>query len=236
MSKVLGLITARRGSKSIPLKNIAMAAGKPLIAWTIEAALKSHRLDRTIVSTDSEEIAQIARRYGAEVPFIRPAELSQDDSPHIDVVLHAIDWLDREENYSPEYVALLQPTSPLRTADDITAALKLADENSADAIVSVYPAPKHPYWMVILTEDGRLQPLSDYKGEHGQRQALPPVYAPNGAIYLARREVLLKQRTFYTDRTYGYVMPPERSIDVDSPWDLHLADLLLRQRVKNEGN
>jgi CMP-N-acetylneuraminic acid synthetase len=131
MTKIVGLVTARGGSKSIPRKNVLPLAGKPLIAWTIEAALASRGLDQLIVSTDDEEIASVARAYGATVRFMRPAELARDDSPHIDVVRHAIDWLATRGPSEPEYVLTLLPTSPLRTSEDIDAAIAVPVDRSA---------------------------------------------------------------------------------------------------------
>jgi CMP-N,N'-diacetyllegionaminic acid synthase len=228
MSGIIGLITARGGSKAIPRKNVTPLAGKPLIAWTIQAALASRSLDRVIVSTDDTEITRVAREWGAEVPFVRPPELAQDDSPHHDVLIHAIRWLESQPASPPDYIMLLQPTSPLRTAQDIDAAIALATEKDADAVVSVCPAHHHPYLSKLIAPDGRLLDFIERPPGYLARQSLPPVYALNGAIYLSRRSVLLEREGWDTDRTYAYVMPPERSVDIDSPWDLHLAELILR--------
>ena len=230
----LAVIPARSGSKGIPRKNLAKVAGKPLVAWTIETALACPLLDRVIISTDDSEIADVACCYGAEAPFLRPSELAQEDTPGIEPILHAVHWLDEHEGYRPDYVMVLQPTSPLRTAEDIKTAVQLAQERQADGVVSVCPAHQHPYWMKRITEDGRLADFLSLDHAYTQRQELPPIYALNGAIYLTRREVLLERRTFYTDRTYGYIMPLERSLDIDTPWDLHLADLILKDRGCHE--
>jgi len=234
--KVLAVIPARGGSKGIPRKNIAKVAGKPLVAWTIETAIICPLLDRVIISTDDPEIANVARCYGAEVPFLRPSELAQDDTPGIETILHTVRWLHEHEGYRPDYVMVLQPTLPLRTVEDIEAAVQLAWECQADGVVSVCTVHRHPYWMKRITEDGRLTDFLSLDHAYTQRQELPPVYALNGAIYLARCEVLLEQRTFYTDRTYAYIMPPERSLDIDTPWDLYLADLILKDRMRHEGD
>lgn len=239
MNEILGLIPARGGSKSVPRKNIRILAGKPLIAWTIEAALVCSLLDRVIVSTDDIEIANVARGYGAEVPFLRPGELAQDDTPGIEPLLHAVRWLDEHEDYRPDYALMLQPTSPLRTTEDIEAAINLAISNDADSVVSVCEVRYHPYWTMRLDADGTLSDfhgldLCDLQRKYPRRQDLPPAHAENGAIYLAKRSVLLECQAFYGKRLYGYVMPAERSLDVDTLWDLYLANLILQGRRAHE--
>lgn len=223
------IIPARGGSKGVPRKNLRLVAGKPLIAWTIEVARASAALNRIIVTTEDPEIAEVARHHGAEVPFMRPPELARDDTPGIEPVLHALRWLDDHEAYRPEMAMLLQPTSPLCAVEDIEAAINIAITARADAVVSVSPVHQHPYWMKRVTEDGRLTDflLSDHQIP-SRRQELPPLYAVNGAIYLADTRMLLERQTFYTDRTYAYVMPSERSLDIDTAWDLYLGDLVLR--------
>lgn len=227
---VLALITARGGSKGIPRKNIVPLAGKPLIAWTIEAARKSPSVDRVVVSTDDPGIAEIARQCGAETPFLRPAELARDDSSHIDTVIHGVRWLGEQQGYTPDYVLLLQPTSPLRTSDDIDAAVALAIAKRADAVVSVCLSPAHPYLMRRVEADGKLREYEPRPSGYLRRQVLPPVYVENGAIYLADREALLRDRSWYSNNTYAYIMPAERSIDVDTMWDLKLAAWLLTEK------
>lgn len=201
-----------------------------MIAWTIESALGSPSLSRVIVSTDDEEIAAISREWGAEVPFLRPAELSYDDSAHIPVVIHAVQWVETHENIRPGYVVLLQPTVPLRTSDDIENAIQLSLEKGGDGVISVCEAPSHPYLAKTVTSEGRLQDFMQTPEGYLARQTFPPVYALNGAIYLVRRDVLIGRETLQTDRTYAYVMSPESSLDIDSPWDLYLADLILKDR------
>lgn len=222
---VLALVPARGGSKGIPGKNLARVGGRSLLARAVEAGLGSRRAPRVVVTTDDEAIAEEGRRAGAEVPFLRPAGLARDDTPGMAPVLHALRWLEEHEGARPEWVVLLQPTSPLRTAEDVDAALDLAEAKDADAVVSVMPSPVHPRWLRGVEPDGRLAPPET--SVPATRQALEAAYALNGALYLARREVLLERETWYTGRTWAYVMPPERSLDVDTPWDLHLADLVL---------
>jgi CMP-N,N'-diacetyllegionaminic acid synthase len=225
---VLAIIPARAGSRGIPQKNIALVAGKPLIAWTIAAAQATPGLHRVIITTNCEKIAAVGRQYGAEVPFLRPEPLALDDTPGIYPILHALRWLEEHEAYKPDYVMCLQPTSPLRNSVDISGAIDLAAEKKADAVVSVTPVLHHPAWVKRVDDSGRLQEFLPPKGGDFQRQNLPPLYALNGAIYLARRQVLMEQETWYTSDTYAWLMPPERSLDVDTPWDLYLAELILR--------
>jgi CMP-N,N'-diacetyllegionaminic acid synthase len=165
---------------------------------------------------------------------MRPADLAQDHTPGIEPVLHAVQWLEENEGYQPEMIMLLQPTSPLRIPEDIDRAIELIHEKSADAIVSVTSAEAHPYWMKQIDGSGRMTDFIKLEQPIDRRQDLPEVYVLNGAIYLARYEVLVEQKTFYTDSTLSLVMPVERSLDVDTPWDLYLADLILRDRLRHE--
>lgn len=215
------LIPARGGSKGIPRKNIRMMAGKPLIAWTIEAARRARGVDAVVVSTEDAEIAEVARDWGAEVPFVRPTELAADETPGIDPVLHAISMLSQYDA-----VLLLQPTSPLRATADIEGLLALARQRGAPAIVSVCESEDHPNWMYRIDGGGRLEPLLA-EPVAARRQDLPPVYALNGAIYYARTEWLQQHRGFIGPETLGYPMPGERSVDIDGPLDWRLAELLL---------
>ncbi|MBA3677867.1 MAG: acylneuraminate cytidylyltransferase family protein [Sphingosinicella sp.] len=220
----LALIPARGGSKGIPRKNVRMLAGQPLIAWSIQAALASARIDAVVVSTEDEEIAEVARNAGAEVPFMRPVELSADDTPGIEPTLHAIDML-------PAYdaVLLLQPTSPLRTTADIDGILALAGETHAQAIVSVCEAEDHPAWMYRLGAGGNLHRL--FPGENvDRRQDLPKVFSLNGAMYFGRTQWLRAQRSFLGEGTVGYPMSAEDSVDIDGPLDWSLAEILLAKR------
>ena len=224
---------ARGGSKSIPHKNLAPLAGKPLIAWTIEAATQCRTPLRVVISTDDEEIARVATRYGVKQPFVRPAKLAQDDTPTMPVVMHALERLKAEGGYAPDRVLLLQPTSPLRTADDIDGAVALAEEHDANSVVSVSPSSQHPRLMRKVTPQGLLEDF-DTGGSTQRRQDLEPAYALNGAIYLTKRSWLAEHESFYADQTYAWVMPPERSIDIDEPWDLHLCELILRDRLARD--
>jgi CMP-N-acetylneuraminic acid synthetase len=205
-------------------------AGKPVIAWTIEAALGVSRIDRLIVSTDDEEIARVAEDRGAEIPFRRPSALAQDRTPHLQVVEHAINWLRDNEGLRPDYLLTLQPTSPLRTAEDLEGVIRLAMERDAEAVVSVMETHIHPYLTRRLGDDGILTEFCSTDMAYLRRQDLPPAYFINGAAFLNRCDSLLGKRTFYPKNTYGYPMPPERSLQIDSPWDFHLAELILGER------
>ena len=226
----LTIIPARGGSKAIPHKNIKLLAGKPLIAWTIETAINCRKLSRVIVSTDDPEIAKVALQCGAEVPFLRPAELAMDESSSLSVVLHLVHWLEEQGSPVPEYVLLLQPTSPFRTTEDIEAAIKSANSRRINAVVSVCEAKVHPFLCKRIQADGRLVDFMTAHINSLRRQDLPPTYSLNGAIYMNRYESLLEERTFLPKDTLPYLMPPERSLDLDTPWDWHLAELILREK------
>jgi len=230
--KTLAIISAREGSKGFPGKNIVQLGGKPLIAWTILAARKAKTVNRIIVTTDSTQIADIALRYGAEAPFIRPKELALDDTPGILPILHAINWLSANENYNPHCVIHLQPTSPLRTAEDIDNAGNIFKEKGADSLVSVTPVEQHPYWMKRIDKEGVLTDFIKMKKAILRRQELPLVYIINGAIYIAKCEELLRYKTWYLARTFSYVMPKERSIDIDTLEDLSIAEYLIRKNLQ----
>ena len=223
---ILALVTARGGSKGLPRKNLLPLAGKPLIVWTIEAALNSEHLSRVLVSTDDEEIAQVSQQHGAEVPFLRPAELATDQASHISVVLHAISWLREHERSFPEYVMLLQPTSPLRGSADIDNAARIAMAEGAASVVSVCPTHHHPYLVKQITNDGTLKPFISSPLTYDRRQDLPPAYFVNGAIYLTQCDALMEQQTFYPEPTFPYVMPAKRSPQIDEPWDLWLTETI----------
>lgn len=223
--QVLALIPARGGSKGIPGKNIRELAGKPLIAWTIEAACAARSIDRVVVSSDDPSILDVARVWGADVPFVRPAELARDETPGIDVVLHALDRLP-----GVDWVVLLQPTSPLRTAEDIDAAVARCRGMGAPACVSVTEAQTPPWWMFRLSREGYLCSFLPDGERPLRRQDAPALFSLNGAIYVARADWLRQSRSFLTEETVAYVMPPERSVDIDTPLDLAMAACLLRQR------
>lgn len=223
--KVLAIIPARGGSKGVQHKNIRHVAGKPLIAWTIEEAKKSRFIDRVIVSTDDPSIADVALQWGAEVPFLRPAEFARDDSPGIAPVLHAIETL--QQQY--DLVVLLQPTSPLRTVEDIDGCIGHLQEYRAKSCVSVVEPDKSPYWMYRFTAEKRLEPL--FETAFDRRQDLPETYALNGAVYVAECGWLMKTKSFMSKETSGYIMPKERSLDIDSELDIKICNYLKSEAV-----
>jgi CMP-N-acetylneuraminic acid synthetase len=227
MATVAALIPARGGSKGIPRKNLAVVGGKPLIAWTIEAALRSSLLNGVYVSTDDEEIARVSREYGAKVPFLRPLELASDQAGSLGVAFHALDWM-AAHGGEPDYLLLLQPTSPLRQTDDIDGAIRLAEEHRAAAVVGLSVAEPHPYYARRLSTDGIVSPFIALAEEPVRRQDYPPAYCINGALYLNTPASLRADGTFEPPGALGYLMPLERSLDIDTPWQLRLADLALR--------
>lgn len=226
---ILGLITARGGSKGIPGKNIRPLGGRPLIAWSVDAAQQSDYLDRVVVTTDCDSIREAAVRAGAEGPFLRPPELAQDDSPHIQCVLHALEWLETHQDYRPEAVCLLQPTSPLRTAQDIDAACAIFMSRRVDAVVSVCESEEHPFFAKTMTSNGRLVPFIEGGLAYNRRQALPPSFHINGAVYVNRVSALRRDQSFYPEDLYASIMPRERSLDINTPWDFRLAEILITE-------
>ena len=226
---ILAVITARGGSKGIPQKNLCTILGKPLIAYTIEAALQAKTLTRTIVSTDDKTIAQVSKQYGAEVPFLRPQHLATDTATSIAVLQHAVTNLANEEDYKTDLIVCLQPTSPLRTPGDIDQAVNLCLQSGADSVVSLCQAKHHPYWMKKIF-DGRVYPLiNEDEQNYTRRQDLPPVYQLNGALYVTRAKVLLEENRLLGEYTIPYIMPQERSIDIDTQTDLRTAESILQR-------
>lgn len=226
--KILGLIPARGGSKGLPKKNILPLAGKPLIAWTIEQIKRSKYTDSFIVSTDDEEIASVSRKYGCEVPFIRPHEIATDSAKGIEVVFHALNWFEsREQKF--DILILLQPTSPLRKIEDIDNSIEMLFEKNAKAIVSVCKTEHHPLWSSILPPDGSMKDFLNQNIKNKNRQELPKYYRLNGAIYLSYCDYLKKSKSFLGEQTFAYIMPQERSIDIDSSLDFKFAEFLLQQ-------
>ena len=231
---MLALITARGGSLTLPRKNILPFCGKPMIAYSIEAARAAQAagapIDRIIVSTDDEEIAQVSKSYGAEVPFMRPAELARSDTPSLPVVKHAVLHAEKDRGSRYDWIFLLQPTSPLRTSDDIVTALQLASKPGVTAVIGVTSAnSSHPFKLRII-EDEVLRPfLTDAPQSHRRQDFAFNVYRTNGAIYLARRDIVMEQDSLYGSKPLPLVMPAERSVDIDTALDFDIAEFLFRR-------
>ena len=223
--KVLAVIPARGGSKGIRNKNTVPLQGKPLIVYTLEAASSSILLTRCIVSTDADDIIAVCRSYGADIPFVRPGELAEDATPTLPVILHALEQLG--EVY--DAVMVLQPTSPLRTGADIDTAVRmLTDNEDADSVISVVPVgDKHPARMKRIEQGYLVDPEFAEEQEGQRRQDLPELYLRNGAIYLTRTRALLDQHSFKGRKSLAYVMPEERSVNIDSEMDLLLASVIM---------
>ena len=224
--RILAIIPARGGSKGLPGKNIRNLAGKPLVSWAIDAAKVSKYIDTTTVNTDSVEIAEIARRYGALVPFLRPTKLATDSASSYDVIIHALSWHVKQKEIF-DLVMLLQPTSPLRTAYDIDLAIELFFEKKAQAIVSVCPCDHHPWWANTLPANGNMGEFLRPEILQTNRQGLPPHYRLNGAIYLADINFLRNNGSFFGPATYALTMSKEHSVDIDDIIDFQLAELFL---------
>ena len=234
---ILGLIPARGGSKGLPRKNIKPLLGKPLIAWTIEQALASKYLDRVVVSTDDKEIAEISIKYGADIPFVRPKELTRDDSTTIDVIIHTLNWFENAgEKY--DYLALLEPTSPLREKDDIENGIKklIDNENRADSLVSVGEiALEHPFISKEIDERGYVKPF--YKvpnNKIGRRQELSKAYFPYGVLYLSKASAIKEYKTFYQKKTMPMFIERWQNYEIDDMWDFICIETILKKIMEKE--
>lgn len=225
--RVVGVITARGGSKRVPGKNIRMCAGKPLLGWTCEAALGARLLDRVILSTDDKAIAEVGSNFGVEVPFLRPSNLAADDTPTVDVLIHLLNWLGDQESIGA--IVLLQPTSPLRTASDIDGAIELFLTSKADGVVSTTRVSNS-------FGAGKLMECDDVGEVKHATLDLPPqdrLVLRNGPAVLVVRPTTLRSGKLYGLRTLSYQMPQERSVDIDTPFDFLIAELLLEYRQKS---
>lgn len=226
---MLAVIPARGGSKGVPGKNIRELAGKPLVVYTIEAAIESGVFEKVIVSTDSMEIAEIARKSGAEVPFIRPAEISGDVASSDEVIKHAVDFFeDRGDIFTK--VCKLQPTSPLRNATHIKEAYQLVQEKDADFVVSVCECEHSPLWSGKLGDDLSMDDFVRDEIKLACRQKLTTYYRLNGAIYMAKMDAFKRERGFFGANGYAYLMAQTDSIDIDSELDFKIAECIMRER------
>ncbi|MBQ9025561.1 MAG: acylneuraminate cytidylyltransferase family protein [Methanobrevibacter sp.] len=223
---ICSIITARGGSKGIPRKNIKNLNGKPVIAYSIEPSVTSDLIKKTYVTTEDAEISKISKEFNAEV-INRPQELAEDTSTSVDVILHALNYLEKKDEI-PDVFVLLQPTSPLRTTEDINNAINLFIENECDALISVCEID-HTSMLSMALKNKFLVPNCDEKFLNKRRQDLPTYYSPNGAIYITTPKILKEKKTFIPKRTIPYVMPKERSIDLDTPFDFKLAEFFLKK-------
>lgn len=230
--KIIGIIPARGGSKGVPRKNIRLLGGKPLIAHTIEAALNSKLIDKAVVSTEDEEIAEVSKRFGAKV-IERPEELARDDSPTIDAVMHVINCFEEKGEYF-DIVVLLEPTSPLRTKGDLDNAIGLFIENidKADSLVSLGEVHLESPYIMKKVEEGFVKPVIEIGQEFYQRQQLPDVYFPYGVIYLSKVDALKKHKTFYQERTIPYFVERWQNYEIDDIYDFVCVEAILKHRLE----
>ena len=238
--KILGITPARGGSKSIPKKNIKDFLGKPLIAWRIEAALKSGVLDRYIVDTDSEEIAKVARQFGAEVPYMRPSELAQDTTLTLPVLQNSVRWLREHEQYNPDILVLLECVSPIKQTFHIQDAMKIfLQDKSIDSLITVTEAPAqyNPHWLLKKDENDCAQIFTGeaMKDIIPQRQLLPKVYAKNGAFYILKTDCLFRDPpSIFGNRTKLYVMDMKYNVDIDEPSDWPIAEERMKKILEEK--
>lgn len=229
---IVGCIFARGGSKGVPRKNVRLLAGKPLIAYAIEAGMESRWIDRVIVSTDDAEIAEVSRQYGAEVPFIRPAALAQDDSPEWLAWQHAVRTLSNTDNRKIEVIVSIPPTSPLRTPGDVDACIQTLLESDADIVITTRPAERNPYFnMVVLDDRGYARVVIVPDQAICRRQSAPPVYDVATVAYATRPDFILNARSIFDGKVKTVLVPTERSIDIDTEMDFKLAELLMCERM-----
>lgn len=230
---IIGVIHARGGSKRVPLKNIKILGGHPLVSYMIKAALNSEYLRRVIVSTDHEEIRNISLRYGAEVPFVRPTHLAED-CPSEWVTQHAVEFVEEQESKKIDIVVTMQPTTPFCTSADIDACIDILTRNdNLQSVFSVKRVTERPEWMFRLQNGNRAELLlgGELKGERGIFQSLAGLVIPNGAVYATRRNTLFQEGVLISKKTGVSIMPPERSVDIDEPMDFLFAEFLLTKGV-----
>lgn len=237
--KILGIIPARGGSKSIPRKNIKSFCGKPLITWSIQTLKESGALHRVIVSTDDREIADVAARFGAEIPFIRPAELAEDTTPTLPVLQHAVLWLKKHEEYNPEYVLLLEPPSVSKRPFHIRGVVDLLLKTGADSVVSLAEVPGvfSPHWQLRVGDEGRVELFTGgtIKNIIRRRQDLPKSYYRNSAIYAFKTECLFaSEPSLYGDDVRGYPTEPKYALDIDTQEDWVIAETLFKKILDEE--
>ena len=226
--KIVATICARGGSKGIPSKNIRLLAGKPLIIHTIETAKKCRLIDKIVVSTDSPQIAEIAEKNRAGVPFIRPKELATDEAPKLAVIKHAVQFLESRQGYHPDIIVDLDPTSPLRTVKDIEACIKIVRDDGADNVFSVIRAHRNPYFNMVEVVNGQVQLVKNLASPAARRQDAPQVYDMNASIYVWKKDVLLNNDSLFLEHTRIYEMP-EWAKDIDNEADFKFAEYILKE-------
>ena len=226
---ILGIIPARGGSKSVPQKNIRLLAGKPLMAYTIETAQKCNMLNRTIVSTDNDEIAEVAKKYGGDVPFMRPNNLSLDNTPMVPVIQHAVYFIEKKENFHVDVVVLLDTTYPFRRVEDIEACIQKLERKNADSVVTVCEVEHNPYFVMMELNDDKLVPLIKCDKVITRRQDAPEVYRLNAAVYAVKRDVLMNKNKVITDNTIAVIMSQELSTHIDHEIDFEFAEYLMKK-------
>ena len=232
--KILAIIPARGGSKSVPKKNIRNLNGKPLIAYTIEAAKRiEEKFHKIIVSADDEEIAEVAKHYGADVPFIRPSNLAEDKTPTYPVLQHAVNFVEKDDGINIDLIMLLQPTAPFRTTEDMLNCLNLSQTSNTDSVISVVQVfSYHPILMKKI-ENNRLTHFSIEEKEGTPRQLYePPAYMRNGAIYITKRNNLIEQNSIWGNSITPYVMPQERSYNIDDEIDFITSEMMMKKSTK----
>jgi CMP-N,N'-diacetyllegionaminic acid synthase len=228
--KVLCTICARKGSKGVPNKNVKEILGKPLIAFSIQQALESRLFDKIVVSTDSVEIREIAKRYGAESWFSRPAELSSDDSPKIPVIQHALEESEKKFSCKFDHIIDLDATSPLRNVEDIRKAYKVFLKDGFDNLISGTRSRKNPYFNMIESKNGKVELSKQLKNTPVNRQQSPQVYDMNASIYVWSRDFLLKNNSLFSGNLGFYEMPEDRSIDIDSSLDWEIVKMIMEKK------
>ncbi|MCO6494385.1 MAG: acylneuraminate cytidylyltransferase family protein [Bacteroidetes bacterium] len=229
--KVLGIIPARGGSKGVPRKNIKLLGGKPLIAYTLDAVLKSNILHH-VVSTDDEEIAEISKNFGGNVPFIRPPEIATDTASSLDVAIHALNMMEHINNIKYDAIMLLQPTTPFRNENDINQSIIIMDDSDADSVISVVDVGgTHPARMKFVRDGYLIDPDFVEEREGQNRQELEPMYIRNGGIYLSKKNVLMSG-SFKGKNSKAYIMPEERSVNIDTFTDFEYAEWILSKKQK----
>lgn len=231
---IIGIIPARGKSKRIPKKNIKLLAGKPLIVYTIEAALKADSIDRLIVSTDDREIAEVARKYKTEIPFMRPSCLAEDATPDQPILIHALKWLKEKEGYQPDIVVNLRPTTPFKTPEIIDAVIKKIIDSNANIVrtMTKVTGVHHPYWMYNLSSNGKATSFDDSIdiSQFYQSQLLPPLYRINGAVDAYTVHTILEGDILKEENIMGLVTDEISSIDIDIEYDMEFCEFLIKKQ------